>query len=590
MKGHQCRVEREEGQSIVILALAMVGLLVFAGLAVDAGVIYVTSVRLKRAVDAAALAGVVELPYESSITSTDLADARAEQFLEANEIEVDITDAESFESSRQSGVFGTYRYLITATHQADLYFLPLVNFRYIILRDSAVSEYNPLVSLYTSQTGIYGQEQTSNLSIFGPRICTAYGDAYTPYNSQWYDELNGIYHFRLDIPAGYEGTAEDLTRRWNEEYDGVHDDTNDIVRGEIWDPDCYNTPLAAPPNPNQIVITNAVSGSPETVAPACTGNDYERKQPCTPETGQQANPFWFVRIDENRGHGTAPGDGQCDEPGSYDEDFNTTTEYTLYYFRKRGDGSVQRRDLARYTKGGAESDSDTDMLWVSPGGSLSDDPLPDGWLGSPYGFTWDAGDGSFEVDINPDSPTCEVSDIYVSPVDGKRSLFLDVRGVEGASENGFDLWGGPRYRTVPSEVNARNLDIYFHPGDYHSSAGATFFGIGHLPMNSNHSKEVTLTLAYVPPSWAGRKLYVRAFDNDAGAQQVKFIFDTMPKDWEHIGQLSGNDVWYNNEFTVPSEESGHTFYGGFLQAIYDAGGHDTFGWMITGEAIPTLAE
>ena len=129
MKGRESRAERERGQSIVILAFAMVGLLAFAGLAVDAGVIYATKVRLSRAVDAAALAGVVELPFESSLVSTTLADGRAQQFLAANEIwpTIEITGTEFFDSSRQGGVFGTYRYWITATHQADLYFLPLVN-------------------------------------------------------------------------------------------------------------------------------------------------------------------------------------------------------------------------------------------------------------------------------------------------------------------------------------------------------------------------------------------------------------------------------------------------------------------------------
>jgi len=580
MKIHKSRIGREEGQSIVILAIAMVGLLAFAGLAVDAGVIYAGSVRLARGVDAAALAGVVELPYESSITSTTRADERARQFLAANEIwpTAEITGTTFFQSSRQSGAFGTVRYLVTATHQVDLYFLPLVNFTHVRLLDSAVAEYNALVSMYTSQTGNYGLEQTANLAIFGPRMCTSYGDAYTPYNSPWYDELNGVYHFQIDIPAGYEDRATDLTLRYNS---GT--DTNDIVRVEIWDPDCYNSPN------NSLTITNTVTGSPITAS--CTTN---RKNPCipvlknlpSPNTDPQ-NPFGFVRIDENRGHGGPPGDGQCAEPSSYTAGYNTVTEYTLYYYRRRGDGSVDRRDLARYTKGGAESDSDTDMRWVSPGGSLSSDApaVPDGWVGSSYGFAWDTGNGNFEIDLDTDVP-----DIYVNPADGRRNLFLDIRGVEGASENGFDLWVGPRYQTVPSEVNARNVDIIMHAGDYHSSAGATIFGIGHLPMNSNYSEVVTLTLAYVPPEWAGRTMYVSAFDNDAGAQAVTFLFDTMPyADWHHNGQLSGNNVWYHNVFTVPSEPS-YTFYGGFLQAVYNAGAHDTFGWAMTTDATPWLVE
>ena len=124
----------------------------------------------------------------------------------------------------------------------------------------------------------------------------------------------------------------------------------------------------------------------------------------------------------------------------------------------------------------------------------------------------------------------------------------------------------------------------------YAAAGATLFGIGHLPMNSNYAEPVTLTLAYVPAEWAGRTIRVSAFDNDAGAQQVTFMFDTMPyDDWHHVGQLSGNDTWYHNVFTVPSAPD-DTFYGGFLQAVYQAGGHDTFGWKITGEARPTLVQ
>lgn len=583
MKGHKCRAEREEGQSIVILALAMVGLLAFAGLAVDAGVIYVTSVRLARAVDAAALAGVVELPFEAD---TATADNRARQFLAANEVweTAEIAGTEFFDSSRQSGVFGTFRYLITVTHQADLYFLPLVNFRYVRLRDSAVAEYNPLVNLYASQTGNYGLEQTSNLSIFGPHICTGFGDPYTPLKKRdgtsnpWYDELNGVYHFQLKIPADYESRAQSLTATYN-----GGSDTNDVVRVEIWDPDCYNRPG------DSLTITNTVTG---TIMTASCGSS-NRKSPCIailkdPPYNDPQNPYGFIRIDENRGAGPGSGNDTCNEPSNYTARYNTITEYTLYYYRRRGDGSVERRNLARYTKGGADSDSDTDMRWVCPGGNLPSDAVavPDGWAGSSYSFTWDAGNGNFEVDLG-----AETTDIYVDPTDGSRSLFLDVRGVDGASENGFDLWAGPRYTTVPSEVNARNVDIILNAGDYHSAAGATFFGMGHLPMNSNAEETVTLTLAYVPQAWAGREMRVQTFDNDCGSPQIRFIFDSMPNDWGVTFPIAGDrdDRWFTNVFTVPSGPE-HTFYGGYLQAIYEAYKDDTYGWVVSTEGIPTLVE
>ncbi|HUV72826.1 MAG TPA: Tad domain-containing protein, partial [Anaerolineae bacterium] len=60
----------EQGQAIVVIAFALMALVLFAGLALDAATIYAGQSRLKRAVDAAALAGVIELP------STDAAAAR----------------------------------------------------------------------------------------------------------------------------------------------------------------------------------------------------------------------------------------------------------------------------------------------------------------------------------------------------------------------------------------------------------------------------------------------------------------------------------------------------------------------------------
>ena len=97
----------ERGQSIILLAGAMIALLVFVGLAVDAGVIYMGSLHLSRAVDAAVLAGVVELPNDDVDFPhipfehrTDHADAKAQDFLWANGITytVDVPLLEFFQS------------------------------------------------------------------------------------------------------------------------------------------------------------------------------------------------------------------------------------------------------------------------------------------------------------------------------------------------------------------------------------------------------------------------------------------------------------------------------------------------------------
>jgi hypothetical protein len=58
LRGHQ------EGQSLVIVTFAFIGILAFVGLAIDLGWVYVARVRVAQAADAAALAGASELPLE----------------------------------------------------------------------------------------------------------------------------------------------------------------------------------------------------------------------------------------------------------------------------------------------------------------------------------------------------------------------------------------------------------------------------------------------------------------------------------------------------------------------------------------------
>jgi hypothetical protein len=523
--------------------MAMVGLLVFAGLAVDAGVIYSGSVNLSKAVDAAALAGVVELPHE---TATANADMVANDFLAANSVVV-----EEFASHRSSGPMGSHIYAITVTHQVDLYFLPLVGLESVRMPDSAIAEYDPQIGIYASHRGPYGEEQTVNLAVFGPDSCIRFGDAYSPSDSPWWSELEGIYHFRLDIPADYEERALELTEKVNSS------DTNSVLRIEIWDPDCYNAPG------DTVEAVHPYTHEPMTLV--CEAGDVQRHQPCTPRIVD--NSFAFLRIDENR---RGRSSGGCASNISYTPAWNTTTQYGLYYYRRDAGGGLEKRALARYTKGGADGDHDTDLRWVCPGGSLPGDPIPDV--------------GTFELDALPE-------DIYVAP-DGTRTLFLEVQALSGASENGFDLWAGPRYPDVPSEVNERNAWLYEHPA--YGNAGATWSGIGHLPMNSNSGEtDVLITLAYIPVAWEGQTIVVSAFDNDFTlAEALTATLDTInPNDWQAPIELSGNGTWQDNDIELPSLETGDTFYGGYLQVRYRAAAsHDTFGWKITTEAAPWLVE
>lgn len=74
------------GQSLIIIILALIALLAFVGLGIDLGLVYVERVRLARAADAAALAGVSELPLEAA------AQQRALIYLQENGYDFTNTD------------------------------------------------------------------------------------------------------------------------------------------------------------------------------------------------------------------------------------------------------------------------------------------------------------------------------------------------------------------------------------------------------------------------------------------------------------------------------------------------------------------
>jgi hypothetical protein len=80
------REQDQSGQSLIIVAFAFLGLVAMLGIALDLGLVYIERVRMKRAVDAATLAGVVELPFEQESFE------RAMEYLDLNGYTMDRTD------------------------------------------------------------------------------------------------------------------------------------------------------------------------------------------------------------------------------------------------------------------------------------------------------------------------------------------------------------------------------------------------------------------------------------------------------------------------------------------------------------------
>ena len=618
----------ETGQSIVLIALALVGIIAFAGLAIDVGFIFARGSQLQAAVDSAALAGVVELTADIN-ASLPAARTKSGQFLNANGMPISVT-----ESLNNPGYVTAYiddlnitNYSVTATWPVETFFLKAIGFQNRVnLTRSATAAIFSLADIYASRRVEDGVLATSNQGIFGPNICVDYGDPFSPLNSPW-EPGPYTYSYRIYLPPDY---------------------PSDILRVELFDPDSMNQAT----NTHVVLRSDAAinqGGLAPTANKQCgaDGGSSNRKNPCllrtdeidgsgTPVGGltlDQVNPYWFVRIDENRGAGAAPGNGGCGSPGSYDARYNTATLYQLYYYRENSDGTVGRIDLSSYTGQTGDGIRDTgnhntDMRWVSPGTEVS--------------FGWDFDQPGVDVPVDPGSATSfeidltrDIPGILVDPNTNARYIWLDVTALSGATENGFEIWAGPPdyVNTVPSEVNARNRYILNNPGS-HSSKGATVFAVGNLPMNSNFSNPVDIPLIYVGPELAGQSIFVSLYDSDSGAQSpIVFYFDSIAftpdgsangydennTDWAMAFGVSGqpdpdgqtrncrpgncNRQWVSPpyeiivpgdtsqcDYSVPNDPNCTPFYGGRLVARYIGGFSDTYGWQISITGLPYLVK
>ncbi|WP_420630385.1 pilus assembly protein TadG-related protein [Candidatus Leptofilum sp.] len=638
----QAAPPREKGQSIVLIALMMVAIIAFVGIAIDVGFIFARGSQLQAAIDSAALAGVTELSgwTPGNTTLENNARTKSAQFLNANNMPVSVTNSLNITGNLQVSTtpLGATQYAVTATWPVETYFLKVIGFREPIdLTRSATAAIFALADIYVSRRVEDGVLSTSNQGVFGPDSCVHMGDPYSPFSSP-FEPGPYTYTYRIYIPPDY---------------------SHDIVRVELFDPDSINT------DQNTLTILRSnlaiTEGQGATDSKSCTGGSADRFQPCLLETDEldlvsadieldQINPYWFVRIDENRRPPTSPG-GNCGAPDSYTPSMNTETLYSLYYFAQNASGTISRVPLVSYigqTGDGVRDSGDhlTDMRWVSPGATNPFSPVDSPGVAVPA-ITQTA--DSFEIDL-----TADVPGIVTDPSDGTRFIFLDVRTISGSSENGFEIWAGPPTYTdgdssvpdVPSEVNARNLAALNFPGS-HSSEGVTVYGLGNLPMNSNFgcpsgdpncgASPIDIPLIYVGPDMIGQTIQIRMWDSDSGASPpVVFFFDSIAftpddsdplgydpdaTDWAMAFAVDGQDdpdgvaenarcdpgscdsQWVdpaynitvpgdlsNCDYNSPTMEDCTPFTGGRLTVRYRGGFSDTYGWEITLEGLPYLVK
>ncbi|WP_420627416.1 PKD domain-containing protein [Candidatus Leptofilum sp.] len=399
----------------------------------------------------------------------------------------------------------------------------------------------PTKGLYTNRDARYGRLSTNYQAILGPDSCIHLGDPYSPLSSP-FSQGPYTYTYAIRIPASY---------------------PHDIVRVELFDPDSINSDINDPlVLRTDIAVSNGL-GATDLKSCGTNGGSSDRTSPCALDTDErtlvtgapnldfdQINPHWFVRVDTNWSPPIAPS-GNCGTPTNYTASLNAQTLFDLYYFAQTNDETPTRIPLVVYigqTDDGLRDNGDhnTDLRWVSPGADNPFSPVDTPGNAVPaIAQTTD----SFEVDL-----TADVPGITTDTLTGDRYLYLDVRTISGASENGFDIWAGPPIYTdgdsgepdVPSEVNVRNLYILNNPGT-HDAAGVEILALGTLPQTSIADYPIEMPLLTVGPELAGQTLQVRLFDNDDGAQPpLIFYFDTIaftPDDANPLGYDPANTDW-----------------------------------------------
>lgn len=719
--------DMERGQLLLILAASMIALLVAAGLAIDGGMLFVRRAQLARAIDSAALSGVVIMHENlASPTAVDFANDRAEQVMALNGVPIIDnagTDGDPLESDcwpvndsqwdsfdmcgtqNPGSVPGAVRYMVRVQWESPVFFMRIIGFEDVPLYASAEAEYYPVVDIFANTTTTTGTIRTAVQSISGPDFRPSIGDAFTAWPGgrqgggsqplEAWREIEGVYTYRIQIPEQY-------MAKYASQPGGAE------VRVEILDPDIFNCSGGACAN-------DVYRRDGTRQGNACGGAT------CVTATGEDAtaNPWWFGRLDDVKNEDTPLG-------------------FRLYYFQEQSDGSLTQIDLAYYTSG---TTGETDMTWVSPtdvaaerrenpvlmlGGPsevwlinetdgtttypgvgtyewyeledgllCTDDAEGDGFGGSGTDIEracfwadtngdgnltynagddaepaispdtcdgkgddaiWPAGDGpassvlfnpeaedgnydpaeqcpgnhDFIVSVSGDTDS-ETPGIFVDPASGVRFLYLDVMGIAGTSENGYELWAGPPSDVfeAPPQANGRNMwnvngrqygDVSPNIDDPTDLGDIQIFALGYIPMNALQGERVETFLTSISGVFEGSELTVEVYDQDGGADGPMYLyFDELPKEdflacWganvaecqntanttygltDYSGIIYGGQDgipnggdWNAFSFTIPDDEN-VGFYGGSLVMSYENGNVDSFTIKITIDSRPYLTQ
>lgn len=193
-------MNEERGLAVVLVSLAMTALIGAIALVTDFGLVALNKNKLANAADAAALAGVQELPEDPSLASQIARDYAHENGLTDEQVEVKLVP--NLATSQFVGV------QVTTCKAVDYIVAKVLGFTSIDLQAKATAQVMPITSVYgaaplfipDTQPLVFGQQYTlrSKDSNFGPGN---FGALDFPYSS-------GAKDFAYYLANGYDGVIK----------------------------------------------------------------------------------------------------------------------------------------------------------------------------------------------------------------------------------------------------------------------------------------------------------------------------------------------------------------------------------------------
>jgi hypothetical protein len=186
--------------------------------------------------------------------------------------------------------------------------------------------------------------------------------------------------------------------------------------------------------------------------------------------------------------------------------------------------------------------------------------------------------------VTPDGFKLDITDPrwasrFTAGGDDPVNFRLNVKTINGASENGFNLRAGKpianvreRLRYGTTQYSLYNSTTgkwgnWSNTNPFNSNNGTNITASGSIPMNFNAYGNTTIALGHVEAG--ATSVSITKFDTDVGATSVYYSDGTH----YYTGILSGGDEFRTDKFDL-----GDNYAGGDWTATYAAGTGDTSVW------------